>query len=218
MLNRRTLLLLVIAIALGGGVLLFESSDHADRAQNAAETTGETQGKPLLPFEENAITQFTLTRPEQGDLTLVKDESGVWEMSAPEEQVAEDGAIAFLLSQLTRPSNRVINVDSRSLADFGLDNPAATVTLEATPPEAQKSTYELRLGDADFGGKQHYVQVINLSSESADVSTGNEESSDDKDSSRIEIHLVSGEIVDALKRPASEWISAEDEETDSTQL
>ncbi|EDX86023.1 hypothetical protein S7335_3726 [Synechococcus sp. PCC 7335] len=226
MLNRGTLLLLLIAITLGGGVLLFENSDSAERARNADETVGEAQGKPLLPFEESAITRFTLSRSNQSDLAFVKDESGVWQMSAPEETIAEGGAIAFLLSQITRPSNRVITAESNNLVDFGLEDPEATITLEATASEAEKHTYQLLLGGADFGGDQRYVQVIELMGQ-ADATSSDENSSNEEvdsanlveaeESSEMEIHLVSGGIANAIERPVPDWISNEEgEATDST--
>ena len=227
MLNRGTLLLLLIAIALGGGVLLFENRDGTDRVENANETTGEAQGKPLLPFEESAITQFSLSRPNANDLTFFKDESDVWRMSAPEENIAEGGAIAFLLDQIARPSNRVINTDSRSLVDFGLDDPEATITLEASSdakaPESKNSTYQLLVGDADFGGDQRYIQVINLADEpantlSSDEETETDQSPDAEESSETEVHLVSGGIINAIERPEPDWISTEEGEApESTQ-
>ncbi|MBE9063826.1 DUF4340 domain-containing protein [cf. Phormidesmis sp. LEGE 11477] len=218
MLNRGTLLLLVVAIALGGGVLLFENSDRTSRDPSTEAGAGEAQGKPLLPFEESAIAQFTLSRPDQSDLTFVKDESGVWQMSTPEEQVAEEGAIAFLLSQLTRSSNRVINVDSRSLVDFGLDNPTATITLESDVSE-EKSTYQILVGDSDFGGDQRYIQVIDLNEEQINADGSEQEteiadSVETEESSDLEIHLVSGGIINAIERPTSEWLVAEEEATD----
>ncbi len=226
MLNRGTLLLLVSAIALGGGVLLFENRGGvSDSSASDPEATEDAQGEPLLPFEESAIAQLSLDRSGEDNLSFFKDESGIWQMSAPEAQVAEEGAIAFLLNQLTRPSNRVISVDSGSLADFGLNNPEATITLEA-----EDSTYQLLVGGADFGGDQRYVQVKNLDEQTDTTSDDAEDSpeldssnsgesssgSAEKTSSEIEIHLVSGGIVDAIARPTAEWLVADQEETTET--
>jgi len=224
MLNRGTLLLLVSAIALGGGVLLFENRGSvSDSSASDSAATGDAQGEPLLPFEENAIAQLSLDRSDDDSLSFFKDESGIWQMSAPEAQVAEEGAIAFLLNQLTRPSNRVISVDSGSLADFGLDNPEATITLEA-----EDSTYQLLIGSADFGGDQRYVQVKNLTAEQSDITSDDAEDSPEVDStdldestsdstektpSEIEIHLVSGGITDAIARPTAEWLVASQAES-----
>ncbi len=214
MLNRGTLLLLVSAIALGGSVLLFENrgevSDRLERAEEA-------QGEPLLPFEESAIAQFTLERPNEDDLSFIKDESEIWQMSAPEEKIAEEGAIAFLLSQLTRPSNRIITMNGNSLEDFGLDNPAATIAIET-----KESTYQILVGSADFGGDQRYVQVIDVTSEPNDAISGESEAEpptpDEADTSQeIEIHLVSGGIINAIERPTAEWLVAEETETNASQ-
>ncbi|MGB3790921.1 MAG: DUF4340 domain-containing protein [Phormidesmis sp.] len=214
MLNRGTLLLVVSAIALGGGVLLFENRGDVDRSDGVEEARGE----PLLPFEESAIAQFTLQRPNEADLTFSKDESGIWQMSAPEEKMAEGGAIAFLLSQLTRPSNRVISADSNSLEDFGLDNPEAIITLKTEETEAKENTYQILVGDADFGGDQRYVQVIDpdsksdgtVSDETQPQPTASEEASTSPD---IKIHLVSSGIISAIERPTNEWLVAEENET-----
>lgn len=213
MLNRGTLLLLASAIALGGGVLLFENRGGGS---DPMQTADDAQGEPLLPFEESAIARLTLDRADAEDLTFFKDESGTWQMSAPEEQVAEDGAIAFLLSQLTRPSNRVVSVDSSSLSDFGLDDPEATITLEA-----EDSTYQIRVGSADFGGDQRYVQVADLTEETEAVSeeveepseTGDTNLSQENESSEVKIHLIAGGIVNATMRPTAEWLVSEQSET-----
>ncbi len=224
MLNRGTLLLLVSAIALGGGVLLLENRGGvSDSSASDPEATEDAQGEPLLPFEESAIAQLSLDRSSDDNLSFFKDESGVWQMSAPEAREAEEGAIAFLLNQLTRPSNRVISVDSGSLADFGLNNPEATITLEA-----EDSTYQLLVGSADFGGDQRYVQVKNLIDEQTDAASSDAEDSPEVNSSEpdeftsdsaektpseIEIHLVSGGITDAIARPTAEWLATSQEES-----
>ena len=223
MLNRGTLLLLVSAIALGGGVLLFENRGGSDRSNSVEEA----QGEPLLPFEESAITQFTLNRADAGDLSFVRDESRTWQMSQPEDKTAESGAIAFLLSQLARPSSRVVTVDSNSLGDFGLDNPEATITLEAEDSaedsKADQSIYRIIVGNASFGGDQRYVQVIDLTGKSdGDTSEATEapsapSTSDQADASQIEIHLVSGGIVDAIKRPTAEWLVVEETNPSSSE-
>ncbi|MEM8502603.1 MAG: DUF4340 domain-containing protein [Cyanobacteria bacterium P01_D01_bin.1] len=211
MLNRGTLLLLVSAIALGGGVLLFENRGSVSNSSK----TSDAQGKPLVPFEESAVIRFELDRAEGDNLAFFKDESGAWQMSAPEAQVAEESAIAFLLSQLTRASNRVIDVDSGSLADFGLDDPEAIITLEA-----ENSSYQLLIGSADFGGDQRYVQAKNLTTDNSteDVDTDGDDAAADLSESKadqleeIEIHLIAGGIMNAIKRPTIEWLMASQEE------
>lgn len=203
MLNRGTLLLLVSAIALGGGVLLFENRGNVADSSEASDV----QGEPLLPFEESEITQLDLNRSEGDSLAFFRDESGTWQMSAPETQVVEESAIAFLLSQLTRSSNRVISADSDSLSDFGLDDPTATITLEA-----DAGTYQLLVGSADFGGNQRYVQVENLTEDVTDGDdTAEEESPELKENGlkEIEIHLVAGGITNAIERPTTEWLITE---------
>ena len=208
MLKRRTLLLLVSAIALLGGVLLFEGNRSLTTADGEADQSGEPtlssdgqqDGELMFPFAEEDVETLTVERPAD-TVAFEKSEADIWQMTAPEEGVAEPGAIAFLLTQLTNPSTNTLTVPSDALSDFGLDNPTATVNLTANG-----SDYQLTVGTADFTGDQLYVQAT----EGTIKETTSEEATD---ASEVEIHLVSGGFDNAINRPTPDWLAAEEPDT-----
>lgn len=213
MLKRETLLLLIAAIVLGGGVLLFESHQrNSSPGQNleissetGLETSPETnsedspvstpndksEGELIFPFSEEDVKSVTVERVD-GTLTFSKFADGTWQMTAPEQGIAESGAIAFLLSQITNPTTHTLTVAPNSLKDFGLDQPETTVTLVAAD-----TSYQLAVGTADFTGDKLYVQLIKPA---ADTPSETAES--------VKIHVVSGGLKNAINRPTKEWLIA----------
>ena len=206
MLKRRTLLLLVSAIALLGVVLLFEgnrsltTNNNGDPSTESGLSSDESSsGELMFPFAEEDVSALTVERPAD-TVAFEKSEQGIWQMSAPETGLAEPGAIAFLLTQITNPSANTLTVPANDLSDFGLDNPTATVSLTAN-----ESTYQLTVGGTDFTGDQRYVQAIDSEAEADDTS-------------EVKIHLVSGGCDNAVNRPTSDWLATEaSDDSDETE-
>jgi hypothetical protein len=209
-LNRGTLLLLTGAIALGGGVLLLEnrpgldpsaeqsaatSSENASQgaSENASDSASSTSGEMFFPFAEAEVEQLSLKRAE-GDIAFTKKAEGIWEMTQPQKAVAEEGAIAFLLNQLTSSANQTLTVEPNTLANFGLAEPAVTIDIVA-----KGSPYQLVVGTTAFTGDQRYVRVVEGSATPTEP---------------VKIHVVSGSITNAVNRPTPEWLVAvEDDAT-----
>lgn len=234
MFKRNTLILLSSAVVLTGGVLLLEhyqsqssSSPNAAESASVAGTAGSQIGsqagseKPLLPFAEQTVTSVTVVRPEN-TLSFTKSSNGTWEMSQPEQGPAEEGAIAFLLSQLTDPVTHRLTVDTANLGQFGLESPAATLSIIA-----DGKPYRLAIGDTDFSGDRRYVRLLDTSQKMAEeMAEGTAEPSaeqteapeaapqaaeapeskgDSTEDSTVEIYVVSGSISSAVNRPTAEW-------------
>ena len=208
MLKRGTVLLLLGAIALGSGVLLLESRQRppADKRSAAdslsTSASGEAIGgdkegdkKPIFPFAEADVESLTVKRPD-GTLAFSKSADGTWQMTEPQKQMAESGAIAFLLDEITRPTVRTLSVKPDTLSDFGLANPNTTVTLVANG-----STYQLAVGSDDFTGDKLYVQATEPEPKSSDS---------------VEVYLVSGGLKNAVNRPTSGWLAAAEPTEKST--
>ena len=205
-LNRGTLILMGCAIAFGGAVLLLE---NRPKAENSASSDAESElvsnasqdtGKLMFPFAEADVESFKLSRPNE-TLTFSKDKDGFWQMSSPQVAPAEEGAIAFLLNQLTSTSARSLEVAPATLERFGLAEPEATIDLVANG-----QPYQFLVGDADFTGDRRYVRAI--------ATAADEQANDKKTAETVEIHLVSGSITNAVNRPTEEWLaSAEPDKT-----
>ncbi|MEO1389148.1 MAG: hypothetical protein AAFV85_17565 [Cyanobacteria bacterium J06634_6] len=215
MLKRGTWLLLLSAIALTGGVLLLENRS-GDRPENTA--SNELATEKLFPFEEEDIEQFSVVRAsaegqEDSDdeaLSFVKGDDGNWEMTVPESAIAQNGAIAFLLSQVTTTNAKPVAIEpdadsnsdatadaTESLEPFGLADPTATLSLTANG-----SDYQLLIGGLDFAGNQRYVQAIESpSAEPADLIEMPTEMP-----TASSIYLISGDIITAIERPTEDWL------------
>ncbi|MGB3296975.1 MAG: DUF4340 domain-containing protein [Phormidesmis sp.] len=213
MLKRGTVLLLLGAIALGGGVILLESQQRpaANKPTEQANKTGadtlsksvsnpDTEGDkaPIFPFAEEDVASLTIARSD-GTLAFSKSADGTWQMTKPEQKLAESGAIAFLLDQLTSPPVRSLSVEPSTLSDFELESPNATVTLVA-----KGSTYQLAVGGDDFTGDKLYVQTTKAPRAPEAPAT----QPDPKSSDSVEIYLVSGGLKNAVNRPTPEWLAA----------
>lgn len=203
MLQRTTLLLLVGAIALGGGVLLLESRQDDSTADLTAEEVSadaDTAKEPIFSFAEEDVESFKVERAEGAIAFTQKD--GTWQMSEPETAPAEDGAVAFLLSQLTDQTARKLSVEAAKLEDFGLSDPTAQVELIA-----DGKPYQLLIGGRAFTGDQLYVQAIDVQEDNQ----AEDQQPTTEPSASVDIYLVPGGLTNAVNRPTAEWLIAQDE-------
>lgn len=228
MLKRGTLGLLLAAIALTGGVLLFENRTGSNSSQTSETGADSEATDKLFPIEEEDIMQFSVVRQQTETteasspetLSFEKNEDGTWQMLEPENAIAESGAIAFLLNQITSPTARPVTLDNPNadLEEFGLATPDYTVDLTANDQD-----YSLKVGGLDFVGDSRYVQAITETSSTADSETDPSET-DLEDATSAEslegIYVVPGGILNAVQRPTTEWLIADDtnvENSDKTE-
>ncbi len=205
MLKRGTVLLMMGAIALGGGVLLFESKQRSASVDTASEVTStaseaeasalggksEGEGDLIFSFTEADVDGVTIKRPD-GTLVFSKSADDTWQMSQPQAATAESGAIAFLLAQLTNPTVRTLAVEASTLKDFGLANPDTTVTLSA-----KGQSYQLAVGIADFSGDKLYVRPIEPDSAAPESPAADP----------TKVYVVSGGLENAVNRPITGWLA-----------
>jgi hypothetical protein len=180
-----TLALVAIAILLGGVVYFTET-----RNSSSPETTEEAGGS-LFEFEESQVQSLTVETPDQ---TLsFENEAGQWQMQQPESAPASDASVAYLLNLLaTGESDRTLTVPAADTAEFGLDEPSATINVVLDTEE----THQLILGSANFDNSAIYAQ--------ADPEANSEPSAAEAETT---ILLVSPDFVNAVNRPLEEWRS-----------
>lgn len=119
-----TAALAVILAALAAFFYVYEVRMAGDREQ------GERSQGRVLSVESADVTEVTLERP--ADTIRVKRDGDGWEMLAPVKARADRAAIEEVLTTFTTAkSDREIEAApaASALADFGLDKPAARVTL-----------------------------------------------------------------------------------------
>ena len=216
-----TLILLFVAIALGGVVAVTEL-----RQPNAS-TTEERQS--LFDFEEDAVQTLTVETPEH--VLQFEQEDDQWQMRSPDESPADAASVAFLLNLMaTGGSDRVLDVASSDLDDFGFNAPLAEVEVTLD----NEDTHRLILGTYDFNNSNIYARTISsgdsgdsaatndTETDEADTNTGsNTDSPDGADSpdradspdSSVDVFVLPPSFDTAVNRPVEDWKQAPEPET-----
>ncbi|MGB6016661.1 MAG: DUF4340 domain-containing protein, partial [Nodosilinea sp.] len=169
----------------GAGVLIAESQ----RSQSPPSATQSESTEPIFAFEETDVATLTVDR---GDETLVfeQDDDGNWQMTAPDEALAEPGAVAFLLSRLTADSPlQTVTMQADQTTDFGFNAPLGIVTVTLN----DGTEHELILGGPDFSGGANYAVV------DPDPWPPEEEQ-------EYSVLVVTRDVANGINRPLEEWL------------
>ncbi|WP_416673369.1 DUF4340 domain-containing protein [Egbenema bharatensis] len=173
-----TIGLVLVALLLGLVTVVTVQTNEPRSAQ-----TEEEEPQELFSFIEREVQSVRLET--QTDLFEFDRTDAGWQMVSPEQTPASDASIAFLLNQMaTARSPRSVTVAAADVADFGLDEPLATVevTLE------NEETHRLVLGGYDFNQTSLYALV--------DPPEAAEE---------LDVFLVPPNFENAVGRPYEEW-------------
>ncbi|MGB7439830.1 MAG: DUF4340 domain-containing protein [Coleofasciculaceae cyanobacterium] len=189
-LQRTTLVLLLLAILLGGFVYFYEIQGAPKR--EAAKSTKQ----PLFSFEEDQIKSLAIYQDDDvWEFERVGEQESRWRMKQPKKAPASSASIAFLTSLLVdRDSERAFTVSSNQRKEYGLDKPTASVVVELENQEI----HQLILGKSDFNDKFLYAEIPERRT------PGN-----------VEVLLVPKDFEYAINRPMSEWLSQEEGGEDS---
>lgn len=191
--QRSTVILVAIALLLGGAVLFTQARQSGGNRPTTAQ--GDTETSPVFDFEEADVVALRIETAEQ-TVVFEKDAEGFWQMVEPETQPAEEAAIAFLLSRLVTDGLRqTTTIDAANQAEFGLDDPFATVALTL----ADDTTHTLIMGDPDFSGQNYYALIDPENFPLAE------------DAGAVEAAIVTENIFNGLDRPLEEWKAVVDE-------
>jgi len=183
-LSKTTLILLLLALGLGGFVYFYEIRGATQRQEATA------QEKQIFGFEEAQVTALSVKTQTQTLKFERVDKSGKssWQMKAPSNTAASDASIAYLLDLLAKgKSNRTLSASTNQLAEYGLNRPQANIEVKLRNNE----THKLILGNPNFDRSFLYAQ--------ADPST--------KTTGNVDVLLVSPDFGNAVNRQLSEWKS-----------
>lgn len=183
-LQRTTLALVMLALAMGGAVYLYET--QAKPRQEEAEATE----KNIFDFEEKDVVYLTIEKDNQVlEFEKTGESPNAWEMQQPEKIPASDAAVVFLLNLLAKDKYRsAFTINSQEeLQEYGLDKPLATVTVRL----ANNETHKIILGSPSFDGQFIYAQT--------DLSLQNQE-----------VLLVPINFQYAVEREMEEWKQLEE--------
>jgi hypothetical protein len=148
---RSTQWLIGLALALLAFILVFERRGPAER--------GPTDPKLLPDLRLDAVTRLDVRRPDQS-LSVVRTNGG-WRLVAPVDYPAQADAVERLLEALCRLDRRTyiapeeLPRSAAALAEFGLDQPVAILSLQAGSERK-----ELRVGGPTPLGGRVYLQLV----------------------------------------------------------
>ncbi|MBD1931777.1 MULTISPECIES: DUF4340 domain-containing protein [Cyanophyceae] len=191
-LQRTTLILMVLALGLGGFVYFYEIKGEPQRQAALVKQ------KPIFSFTKDQVQALTIKTQEQtlqfermGQNARQKSSLSEWQMKAPNDNPASDPYVSYLLNLLVdSKSDRILSVPATQLPEYGLDKPLATVEVKLN----NQQTHQLILGKPDFNNSFLYAQVDPLKSPSG----------------QLNVLLVPLEFQYGVNRPLSEW-TAKDE-------
>ena len=175
-LNRTPVVLLIVAVLLGGVVYL----------QQTIPPPVKSEAQLLFGFEEADVRSLNLKTLEQ-NLSFVKNAApnpAIWQMTSPNQVRANDASVAYLLNAIASANSAApLTAPTAKQAEFGFDSPLATVELTLK----DSKTHRLILGKPNFNRTSLYAQI------------------DPQPGSELKIFLVSLDFENAVNRPLSEW-------------
>lgn len=178
-LQRTTLVLLLLALSLGGFVYLYEVQGASQR-QLAKE-----QKQQIFSFAKEQVQSFTVKTKGQTLFFERGDKSGTWQIK-PSNSLASDASVSYLINLLVKGKiNRTIQVPATQLQEYGLNQPQATIEVRLK----DQQTHQLILGNPDFNRNFLYAQA----------------DSPAKQSGSVDVLLVSPDFENAVNRKLSEW-------------
>jgi hypothetical protein len=120
---RHTVILVVVAAALAGYLFLIERPRQRENDRRKAAQTD------LADFDIGRVAEVTIVRPDATLKFARTGEGGVWLMESPVTDRARDVAVTQLLGVLSEAEIvRDLGLQT-DLSPFGLDDPAATITV-----------------------------------------------------------------------------------------
>ncbi len=181
-LPKTTLILLLLALGLGGFVYFYEIKGATQRQEAKA------NAEKIFAFREDDVKSFRIKTQNQ---TLRFEQSdSKWQMKEPNDTPASRASVAYLLNLLeTGKSNRTFSVPTTQLAEYGLSEPLGTIAITLKNAE----THQLILGKPDFNRSFLYAL--------ADPPA--------KSKGSVNVLLISPDFANAMNRQLSEWKSSD---------
>jgi hypothetical protein len=189
--HRTPIVLLVIAAGLAGGVYWAESRK---KTLGGVGPLVSPSGSPSLPLVNASESEFEAITIKTLVQTIVLDKrpakSGVpqaeWILRSPTpEGLASEPSVAYLTSLLVGKAEPVLTISGSRKAEFGLDQPLATIEMRLPNQQMQL----LVLGKLNFNRTGLYAVLNPLSDPNASVP----------------VMLVSPSFESAVTRSIAEW-------------
>ena len=179
---RTTLILILLALGLGGFVYFYEIRGATQREEV------KDKKQQIFSFAEDDMQSLTI---KTKNITLNLERSNQpsnskWLLKSPISEPANDAIVSYLTDLLVKgTSDGSLSISPTQLGEFGLDQPLATININLK----NQKTHQLILGKSNFNGRFLYAQ--------ADPTV--------KPDGNIEVLLVSTDFANAVNRELSEW-------------
>ncbi|MFN6571550.1 DUF4340 domain-containing protein [Dendronalium sp. ChiSLP03b] len=181
-LPRTTLILILLALGLGGFVYFYEIQGATQR-----EEIKEKQQR-IFSFTSDDV-QSLAVKTQKLTVNLERNsqsDNSKWLLKSPVSEPANDAIVSYLMDLLVQgKSDRTLSIPANQLGEFGLDRPQATINIILK----NQKTHQLLLGKPDFNRRFVYARA-----DSAPQPNGN-----------INVLLVSTDFENAVNRDLSEW-------------
>ncbi|MGD0462666.1 MAG: DUF4340 domain-containing protein [Tepidisphaeraceae bacterium] len=150
--NFKTTIVLLVALAVVGGVFWYSQLGEKKTPEQASEQATAGGGQKLLDLQSDQVTGFTLTDSD-GNHTTVERSGAAWRMTEPVSAAAVDWQTQDLIRTLCdlRSQGRPASAPS----DAGLDKPRYRVALSTSDGK----TARIVIGNKNFTGDLMFAQV-----------------------------------------------------------
>ena len=140
-----------VLVVLGGLWYWTQHRKPSDDTKASAETP-----PTILKLDQNAITRVELTKKDSPPVVLDKNGSGDWQIAAPKQIRADQGAVSGVVSTLTNlDSQRLVEDKATNPSQYGLAQPA----LEVQVSEKDNKSQKLLIGDDTPTGGAVYAML-----------------------------------------------------------
>jgi Domain of unknown function (DUF4340) len=184
-LQRTTLILLLLALGLGGFVYLYEIRGATVRQEM------KEKEQQIFSFTADEVEALTVNS-QNTTISLERNNSSNssdpvrWLLKFPEQSPANNASVSYLMDLLVDgKANRTLSVPLNQASEYGLNQPQATIEIQLK----NKKSHKLILGKPDFNRRFLYAQI--------DPST--------KPDGSVDVLLVSTDFGNAVNRQISEW-------------
>jgi hypothetical protein len=146
---------LLIAAAVLTALLgaLYWSNHHGSNADSAVKTAVDAPTK-ILSLSQSDITGLTIHRKTEPPIDLSRNNSGVWQITAPKSLAADQDSVSSVLSALSSlNAERLLEEQASDLASYGLTAPSVEIDVTSKNNKTQK----LLIGDQTPSGNAFYA-------------------------------------------------------------
>lgn len=180
-LPRTTLILVLLAMVLGGFVYFYEIRGATQREE------AKENKQRIFSFSADDVQSLTIKTAKLNlDLERNSQPNPKWRLKSPVSEPANDAIVSYLMDLLVKgKSDRTLSIPTHQAGEFGLNQPQATINIQLK----NQKNHQIILGKANFNRSFVYAQV-----DPSNQQNGN-----------INVLLVSTDFENAVNRELSEW-------------